>query len=126
MKNKFYVLISIVTFMLLVIEYFLSDQNTYFTRFIVMIGTLVLALISILSYYISMRSIGSTNPYAFVRGVMGGTFIKFFLCIVAVGLLLYLTHKKLHKPDLFLLMFVYVIYTVIETAILSKLGKQEK
>ncbi len=126
MKNKFYLLLILTTFILLGIEFFLSDENQYFTRVIVMSGTIALAFISVLTYYISSRSVGSDNPHRFVRGVMSGTFIKFFLCIMAVGILLFVTHKKLHKPDLFLLMFVYIIYTVIETAMLSIVSRQEK
>jgi hypothetical protein len=84
------------------------------------------AAISFLSYFISARSVNSDNPNKFVRGVMGGTFLKFFLCIVAVGILLFLLQKKLHKPDLFLLMFVYLVYTVVETGLLFTLSRKQQ
>jgi hypothetical protein len=117
---------AITTIVLLAVEILLSAPDGYFTRNIILYGTLVVAAISFLSYFISARSVNSDNPNKFVRGVMGGTFLKFFLCIVAVGILLFLLQKKLHKPDLFLLMFVYLVYTVVETGLLFTLSRKQQ
>jgi len=126
MKTKSYLLIIVVTIILLMAGYLISGQDGYFTRTILLSGISIVAAISMLSFWISVRSIDSENPNRFVRGVMGGTFLKFVLCIVAVGILLFATQKKLHKPDLFLLMFVYLIYTIIETASLFTLSRANK
>ena len=126
MKNKSYLILLLTTIMLLSIEFILSSSNGYFTRNVILIGTCVLAGISILSYYISSRNVNSDNPNQFVRGVMGGTFLKFFLCIVAAAIFIFLMKKNLHKPDLFLLMFVYLVFTVLETGLLFILSKQKK
>jgi hypothetical protein len=126
MKNKSYLILLLTTIMLLSIEFILSSSNGYFTRNVILIGTCVLAGISILSYYISSRNVNSDNPNQFVRGVMGGTFLKFFLCIVAAAIFIFLMKKNLHKPDLFLLMFVYLVFTVLETGLLFVLSKQKK
>ena len=126
MKNKSYLILLLTTIMLLSIEFILSSSNGYFTRNVILIGTCVLAGISILSYYISSRNVNSDNPNQFVRGVLGGTFLKFFLCIVAAAIFIFLMKKNLHKPDLFLLMFVYLVFTVLETGLLFVLSKQKK
>ena len=126
MNTKSYLIFALTTIVLLSVEFLLSAPEGYFTRNIILSGTAVVAGISFLSYFISARSVNSENPNKFVRGVMGGTFLKFFLCIVAVGILLFLMQKKLHKPDLYLLMFVYLIYTVVETAMLFTLSRQKK
>ena len=126
MKNKSYLILLLTTIMLLSIEFILSSSNGYFTRNVILIGTCVLAGISILSYYISSRNVNSDNPNQFVRGVMGGTFLKFFLCIVAAAIFIFLMKKNLHKPDLFLLMFFYLVFTVLETGLLFILSKQKK
>jgi len=126
MKNKSYLILLLTTIMLLSIEFILSSSNGYFTRNVILIGTCVLAGISILSYYISSRNVNSDNPNQFVRGVMGGTFLKFFLCIVAAAIFIFLMKKNLHKPDLFFLMFVYLVFTVLETGLLFVLSKQKK
>jgi len=126
MKNKSYLILLLTTIMLLSIEFILSSSNGYFTRNVILIGTCVLAGISILSYYISSRNVNTDNPNQFVRGVMGGTFLKFFLCIVAAAIFIFLMKKNLHKPDLFFLMFVYLVFTVLETGLLFVLSKQKK
>ena len=126
MNTKSYLIFALTTIVLLAVEILLSAPDGYFTRAIILCGTLVVAAISFLSYFISARSVNSDNPNKFVRGVMGGTFLKFFLCIVAVGILLFLLQKKLHKPDLFLLMFVYLVYTVVETGLLFTLSRKQQ
>jgi hypothetical protein len=126
MNTRSYLIFALTTIVLLAVEILLSAPDGYFTRNIILYGTLVVAAISFLSYFISARSVNSDNPNKFVRGVMGGTFLKFFLCIVAVGILLFLLQKKLHKPDLFLLMFVYLIYTVVETGLLFTLSRKQQ
>lgn len=126
MNTRSYLIFALTTIVLLIVEILLSAPDGYFTRNIILYGTLVVAAISFLSYLISARSVNSKNPNKFVRGVMGGTFLKFFLCIVAVGVLLFLLQKKLHKPDLFLLMFVYLVYTVVETGLLFTLSRKQQ
>jgi hypothetical protein len=126
MNTRSYLIFALTTIVLLAVEILLSAPDGYFTRNIILYGTLVVAAISFLSYFISARSVNSDNPNKFVRGVMGGTFLKFFLCIVAVGILLFLLQKKLHKPDLFLLMFVYLVYTVVETGLLFTLSRKQQ
>ena len=126
MKHKFNLILAITTIVLLATEYFLSSTGGIFTRSITQIGTLVLALIAFLSFYFTEKSISHENPNRFVRGVMLATIIKFFLCIIAVGIMLVTLRKDLHKPDLFLLMFVYMIYAVIESVIMSQLARVKK
>jgi hypothetical protein len=123
MKHKFYLLLVIITSVILGIEYFLSSKEGLFTRSVVQIGTIILAIIAFLSFYFTEKSITHQNPNKFVRGVMLATIIKLFLCIIGVGILLVTLRKDLHKPDLFLLMFVYMIYSTIEAVIMSSLSR---
>jgi len=126
MKHKFYILLLIITAILLGIEYFLSSTNGLFTRNVVQFGTIILAGIAFLSFYFTEKSISHENPNQFVRGVMLATLIKLFLCIICVGILLVTLRKDLHKPDLFLLMFVYMIYSTVEAVIMSKISRIKK
>jgi hypothetical protein len=126
MKHKFYILLLIFTAILLGIEYFMSSTNGLFTRNVVQFGTIILAGIAFLSFYFTEKSISHENPNQFVRGVMLATLIKLFLCIIGVGILLVTLRKDLHKPDLFLLMFVYMIYSTVEAVIMSKISRIKK
>jgi hypothetical protein len=121
MKNKFYLLLLVVTIIVCGVEYLLA---THFTIQVILSGTIFLALVTLLSYWISVRSINDKNPNKFVRGVMGATLIKFLSCIIAAVVFLY--QGKLFKPDLFLLMGIYITYTILESVWLSSLTKQAK
>lgn len=104
---------------LLVTEYFFTANDHLFTQTVVMAGTIIVAGINILAYIVSFRSSRKKNPNQFVRGVMGATFLKFFLCIVAVLIYLFAVRKNIHKPDIYFLMVVYLVFTILETALLS-------
>ncbi len=123
MKHKFYIILVVITSILLGVEYLMSSKEGLFTRSVVQIGTLILAVIAFLSFYFTEKSISHENPNKFVRGVMLATLIKLFLCIIGVGVLLVTLRKDLHKPDLFLLMFVYMIFSSVEAVIMSKLSR---
>jgi hypothetical protein len=123
MKHKFYIILVVITSILLGVEYLMSSKEGLFTRSVVQIGTLILAVIAFLSFYFTEKSISHENPNKFVRGVMLATLIKLFLCIIGVGVLLVTLRKDLHKPDLFLLMFVYMIFSSVEAVIMSRLSR---
>jgi hypothetical protein len=123
MKHKFYIILVVITSILLSVEYLMSSKEGLFTRSVVQIGTLILAVIAFLSFYFTEKSISHENPNKFVRGVMLATLIKLFLCIIGVGVLLVTLRKDLHKPDLFLLMFVYMIFSSVEAVIMSRLSR---
>lgn len=82
-------------------------------------------MMSVLSFFLSGKNAGSDHPGRFVRGVMGGTFLKFLLCIVAAVVYVFINKKEVHIPDLIMMMVLYIIYTVIETAFLMKLSRSK-
>ena len=123
MKHKFYIILVVITSILLGVEYLMSSKEGLFTRSVVQIGTLILAVIAFLSFYFTEKSISHENPNKFVRGVMLATLIKLFLCIIGVGVLLVTLRKDLHKPDLCLLIFVYMIFSSVEAVIMSRLSR---
>ena len=89
-------------------------------------GNLVLFLATTLSFYISYRSITSTNVNASVRSLYGSFMIKFFLIIIAAFIYIMIAKKNLNKPALFICMGLYLVYTFVEITALQKLLKQKK
>ena len=89
-------------------------------------GNLVLFLATILSFYVSQRSLASTNPNASVRSLYGSFMIKFFLIAIAAFTYIMMAKKDLNKPALFICMGLYLVYTVVEVSSLQKLLKQKK
>ena len=96
-----------------------ADQN------VLIIGNLVLFLITLVSTLIAIRSLNSTNPHAFVRGVYGSITIKLFACMIAALVYIAIYKKDLNKPALFTLMGLYLLYTFLEVGSLTKLLKKK-
>lgn len=124
MVKRFLSILISVTVILLLTEYFIASTSMLLTAKVVMIGTLVLCSITLFTFFLSHRTAQSDKPHRFVNGVMGATFLKFFLCATAAAVYIFIERKNMHKPDLFFLMFLYVVYTTIETIFLSSISKQ--
>lgn len=79
-------------------------------------------ILSIITYYISYRTVSQKNKFAFINAALGLTFVKMLLCVVVVAAYIQLTHPS---SRLFILPFlgVYVIYTIFETSFMVKIGK---
>ncbi len=104
---------------LTVIIYFAGNMEAI-TRNVLLGGNLIVFVLSFLSYFISSRYTQSSNNSQFMRGVLGGTFLKFFLALV-IGLIYIVVNKADIKiGDILGLMLLYIIYSSIETAFLAK------
>ena len=93
---------------------------------VLIVGNLVLLAATGLSFYVSQRSLTSTNPNASVRSLYGSFMIKFFICAGAAFVYLLVARKNVNKPALFICMGLYLVYTFVEVAALQKLLKQNK
>lgn len=89
-------------------------------------GNLVLFAATALSFYVSYRSIRSTNPHASVRSLYGSFMIKFFIIVIAAFVYILSAKKNLNKPALFACMGLYLVYTMVEVASLQKMLRQKK
>jgi heme/copper-type cytochrome/quinol oxidase subunit 2 len=123
MIQKFLLILAALTISLLTGEYLFTQANSLLTANIIMIGTTLLAAITLFTFIISYRASLKASPHQFVNGVMGSTFLKFVLCAIAAGIYIYLERKNINKPDLFFMMFIYILYTTIETMFLFSLSK---
>jgi hypothetical protein len=119
MKKKFYILM-VALFVALTAMAFVLKLSDAFTFSVIMIGNLVVFALSILSYAISGKFATSQNNGQFVRGVMGGTFLKFFLALIAGVVYIVLNRESIKIGDILGLMLIYIIYTTIETVFLAK------
>ncbi|HNF71388.1 MAG TPA: hypothetical protein PLP34_03180 [Chitinophagaceae bacterium] len=117
MKNRFYLLLSGSALSCIITVLIVHKTG-------LSLGVLILALITLLSYLISVRSVDGKNPHRFVRGVMGATFLKLMLCIAAVAVWLFWQKAHFIKSDLYFLMGVYVLFSVVEAFSLSRLSKK--
>lgn len=88
-----------------------------------MLGNVLLAGVTAISYYFSSNGMKMKSGHAFVRGVYMSTFAKLILCAVAV--LIYVAFFKTYvtKGTLILFFLLYILYTVLETISLMKVAK---
>lgn len=102
--------------------YALCGANPLFSFPVLMGANALMFLISIATFFIVQKTFRD-RPEAFVRGVMSGAMIKMFAC--ATGILIYAALNKAHiyKPQLFLLLGIYAIYSTVETIVLSRMAK---
>lgn len=119
MNKRFYILM-VAVFVALTALVFASKQSDAFTFNVLLIGNGIIFLLSVISYAISSRYANSDSNSAFVRGVMGGTFLKFFLAIIFGLAYIVLNKENIKIADIIGLMVLYIIYTSIETVTLAK------
>jgi len=93
---------------------------------VVIIGNLVLFAVTILSFFLTRRSLRSANPNVFIRAMYGSFIIKFFVIVIAAFVYIMVTKENVNKPALFACMGLYVVYTFLEVSTLVRLLKQTK
>jgi DNA-binding transcriptional MocR family regulator len=127
MNDRFFIRLLIVfiivngTFMLLKPR--LLDAAMHYN--VLLVGNGVLALITALSYYLSRKGLATANNNAFIRMVYASTFSKLMLCLVGVAVYVLVNQSRISRATLFTLMFLYVVYTVLETWGLYKMLKKK-
>lgn len=120
MKVKLNLLFVLIFIVIIALNYVLCSNSALFTLKVLSIGNLFMFLTTLLSFNIGFSAALSENPNKFVRAIMGGGFLKFGLTIV-IALIYFITNKgHILKTDIFNLMFIYIIYTTIETVLLAK------
>jgi hypothetical protein len=92
---------------------------------IVIVGNIVLALATIISFMLYQRSLSNNQPQAFLRYIYSGMFIKMLICIFAAFIYI-ASVDNVNKPAIFACMFLYFVYTFIEVSILLRQSKQDK
>ena len=128
MRNRRHVF-PIVLFFIILNAFFISGrallERCGADQEVLIIGNLILFVIFILSFFVAQKGLTNTNPRAFVRSVYGSMMIKLFTCIIAAVIYIAIYKKDLNKPALFTLMGLYLVYTFIEVATLTKMLKQK-
>ncbi|HRP89087.1 MAG TPA: hypothetical protein PKX92_03515 [Edaphocola sp.] len=124
-----YIIRTLIIFLVLIgLAYLLnfSTQGGYDMKAL-WIGDTVLALLSIMAYAMAEKSIKNDNPNVFIRAKMASTLIRLMVCVIGILVFVYLNNKSAGtKPTIFLLLGMYVVYTILESAVLSKMGRMGK
>lgn len=93
---------------------------------VLIVGNLVLFIAAIVSFLLFMKSMTSEKPQVIVRTVYSGVLAKMMICLIAVFIYIAMTGKGVNKGGVIGCMFLYLIYTFVEVAILMKLSKKKQ
>ena len=117
------VLFILINALAFIFKTFLHDQG-FGIKFL-LTANLLLFCLSLLTYFIQMRGLKSTNINAFIRSVYASLLIKIFIVIIALAVYLFITKGKVNKPSLFTSMALYILYTFIEVRQLMKISRRK-
>lgn len=129
-KNRLKPFLPIVLIFVALNGFFISGRNILARwqadQDVLIVGNLLLFVITFLSFLLAQKGLKNANPHAFVRSVYGSMMLKFFVCLIAAFIYIFTFRKELNKPALFICMGLYLVYTFIEVAALTRLLKQQK
>lgn len=127
MSDRFYYrlcgLFIILNGVLIFLKAWLLETGAH--HYVLLAGNLALALISGLSYSMSRKGLQSANSNAFVRMVYAATLSKLMLCMLGIAVYVIINRSNTSKSTIFILMFLYVVYTVMETLSLQRLTRKK-
>jgi hypothetical protein len=123
--GKYLTIIIGVCIALMGLSYGLYSKNPEAYNLTMLLASdIILAGLSIIAYIMTNNALKQTNPNAFIRAKMGSTMLRLFICVAGIGTFAYLNGKAPDsKPTIFLILGMYVIYTIVESAVLSKKGR---
>lgn len=125
MKNNFTIIVIVLFIILSAVFYWLKTTAPEYNYTALMVGNGLMAGLSLVTWQMVKKQIDQ-RPAAFVRGVYGATLLKLMVCLSCFLLYVLLNRQTVHKPSLFVLMGIYVVYTATETVFLSKLARRAK
>ncbi len=90
------------------------------------IGNIILFIATVVSFFLHRKAMVAGNTQVFLRNVYSGMLFRFFLCLIASFIYIYKEGNAVNVPGLFALLFLYMVYTFMEIAILLKYTKQNR
>ena len=125
MNGKFFGAMALVFIIVTGGAWFLSQKNPSFDFMTLMGGNVIMLVLTVVAWLITKKTL-KERPQAFVRGVFSATLLKMFAVMGVVLVYALVNRAHLYKPLVFALFGIYVMYTGVETVIMSKTAKQVK
>jgi Ca2+/Na+ antiporter len=88
-------------------------------------GTLILFITTLVSYLMSVQAVHTKNNQAFFRLVYGSFIFKLIFLAAAAFIYIMIMKKDVNKPAIYFCMGLYVLFTVLEVRTLLKISKQK-
>jgi len=121
--SKYFTGTIVVLFLILsVVFYSMKFYAPAYQYQVLILGNAVMALLCIATFAMVKKQLNN-RPEAFVRSVSSSSFLKLIVCMVAILVYVMINKPNIHKPSVFMLMGIYLVYTIVETLILSKMAR---
>jgi hypothetical protein len=86
-------------------------------------GNELFFILTVISYLLHIKSLKNPNPHVFVRMIYGSLIIKMMVCLVA-AVVYGLLARPVNRNAIFGCFILYVLYTLMEVRVLTKLLKR--
>ncbi len=111
----------------IVIDAFILYSHSYFTTTLIdlmaiFVCNCLLFVLSVLSLVMHEKAINQKNANAMVTSVMGATLLKLLVLASAAFIYLFLKKSANVTYTLFIVMFMYIIYTALEVRTALKMN----
>ncbi|HSC39887.1 MAG TPA: hypothetical protein VLD19_18520 [Chitinophagaceae bacterium] len=93
---------------------------------VAIVGNLVLFIATMLSLFLYQRAMTHASTQGFLRNAYSGLIIKLVICLLAVAVYALLQRENVNKVGIFLCVFFYLVYSVIEMRSLMRWNKESK
>ncbi len=90
---------------------------------VVLGGNLVLFVASMITFFMHVNALKSSNNSVFFRNTYGSFMIKIVLCLVAAFAYIYSSGSSINKAAIFICMGLYFLYTFLEVFIVLRKPK---
>jgi hypothetical protein len=87
---------------------------------VLIIGNLLMAITSLVSYLLKSKGISNTNAHSFVGAVYGSVLLKMIVCLGGIMAYIFVTKPDYSKTTIFILLLFYLIYTIYEIRMVTK------
>ncbi len=125
MRNTYLLALLALSALLFTIIYVLSTAYPQYDINAIYCANALLTLLSVSSYFLMRKKLNAERAQVFVNGVYGTTLLRLMVSLAAILLYLVLNKGHLHKPSIFVMLGLYLVYTVYETFYFSKISKRK-
>jgi hypothetical protein len=125
MNKRFTGTLLLVLLLISAASFTLWRSDPRFSFPVLMVANGLMFLLSLITFSMVQKTFRE-RPQAFVRGILSGTLIRLFACVFAVLIYALLNRQHLYKPELFVLLGIYALYSIVENTVLSRMAKGTK
>lgn len=120
MRKYYLPIIAALCSVLFAVIFYWCNTHPEYDMLALMVANGLLAVLSVASFFMLKNKAKEQRPQAFVNGVYGATLLRLMVCMGSIFIYLFVNRGHLHKPSIFAMMGLYIVYTFVETISAAK------